>query len=231
MASLLWSKWVAPLLRADTYARGAGLQERADLLRLFLLSHAHRTWPCIDDALAKAEEAAPSYSEQHEVVKDHVQQQTLSLLEAWRVARPSPLPPQSRTAPLDEARRAAVEAKWQAARVEAQHRAFGHSIAVGPSTSGAGSGRGVFISGRAPPGSVLALYTGITYQPVDLLTMSGGFKRFDNNVFLMARHDRIIVDGSELGRKLLPSGNRPTAPSQPRVPPTAHRHRTVGKAP
>ena len=233
MASL-WQKFVAPLLRSESYARGAALQERADLLHLFLLAHARREWPSCDLSVLESVEASPpTVGAQRQLVKDHVQQQTLSQLEAWRNERPRPLPPQSREAPVDEARRASAEAAWQAERTEAQHRAFGCAVSVRPSGAGAGAGQGVFLAGGAPPGSVVALYAGISYEPADLISLPGGIATFEGNEYLMARHDRTIVDGSARARALLSAEavdcplavghliNHPPAGTAPNVVPAA----------
>ena len=62
---------------------------------------------------------------------------------------------------------------------EAQKRAFGFALRVAPSKAGARAGNGVFADGTIPPGTVIALYPGVWYEPVHLFEIPGGTKYFE----------------------------------------------------
>ena len=87
---------------------------------------------------------------------------------------------------------------------EAQRRAFGFKVAVGPSQAGPGAGSGVFLRGSVPPGSLLLFYPGVSYHPADMLLLPGGTRAFEGNEHLMARFDRSIIDASAAALRTLP---------------------------
>ena len=223
------------LVKRDNWARGPALQERADLLRLYLLTGWREAGT--DAAPLANLDDVPASAEQRRVLKERVRLQALTLLEQWRVEQPPAMPPEPESGQVDDERRAELEAERAAEMAEAQQRAFGFKIHVGPSTAagadGADAGQGVFIEGRAPPGSVVLFYPGVTFDPFDILLLRGGVRRFEGNSYLMARFDRSIVDASLEMLKLLPAEslgvpitrahlvNHPPAGSEPNVMPAA----------
>ena len=174
------------LLRPDSYRRGAGLQERADVLRLYLLTQARASWPAVEArTLDDIEAHAPTVADQRSIVLDEAQECVLRMLGAWQVEQPPPLPPHARrrasgAAPDSEeakARQAAEVKAWEAERDAAQLRAFGFRIRRAPSTAGDGAGDGVHLEGRAIPGDVVALYPGVSLTPADIARLPGGSRR------------------------------------------------------
>ncbi|KAL1500396.1 hypothetical protein AB1Y20_013053 [Prymnesium parvum] len=189
--------FVAPFFRAENYARGAKLQARADFFHLFLLSKANQTWPEVKvKTLEQIRELAPTFHAQQEAVKQHVRERTLTHLQRWREERPPPLDPVDPEKPLDEARRLQVEAEHAAQVYEAQKRAFGFALRVAPSEAGHASGRGVFVDGAMPPGTVIALYPGVWYETEHLLQLPRAEDYFKGNEYLIARYDKVVFDAS-----------------------------------
>ena len=226
--------FVAPFFRSENFARGAALQERADLFRLFLLAKANETWPKVTvTTLEQIRELAPTLKDQRNAVLEHVQRRSLTHFERWYEERPPPLDPLDPEKPLSEERRAEVEAEYAAQVYEAQKRAFGFALRVGPSKAGPKSGRGVFVDGKVAPGSVIAFYPGVWYEPVHLFEIRGGTKHFEGNDYLMARFDKVIIDGSQKAVALVPPDavanplsvanlvNHPPEGRQPNVVPAA----------
>ena len=202
LSSMFSWRALRSLLKGDNYARGSHLQERADVLKLYLLTGAREVWPKVVPAPDVND--LPTSAEQRAIAFERVRLQTLTLLDAWRVERPPPLPLESPTAPVAEDERAAAMAEHAAAVAAAQRRAFGFELHLAPSTAGASAGMGVFVSGRAPPGTVLATYPGVSYEPADMLLLPGGTKHFRGNEYLMGRYDKTIIDASTRALKLLP---------------------------
>jgi hypothetical protein len=205
------------MLRPETYLRGAALQERLDILRLYLLTEAHRSWPNIHlRSLDDVEDTAPRMHQQQSAVQSKVTRQILQMLAAWRIEQPPPLPleailddktPPDIAACLAELR-AAVVAQHEAELRQAQRRSFGFGVRVGPSSAthrGSSAGSGVFIDGMARMGSVLALYPGIVFYPSDLMTLPTGVERFKGNEHLILRYDRTLLDASAGSLALVPS--------------------------
>ena len=207
MSSPLWSAFTLSALRQlfkpQNYSAGKRLQERADLMKLFLLTGAREAWP--EPPVVKDVDSLPPLKEQRTTVESRVRLQALTLLESWHKERPPPLPPESPRAPIDAATRAALEAERAAEAAAAQRRAFGFELSVAPSSAGAEAGDGVRLDGRALPGSVVAFYPGVTYEVHDVIALPGGTNAFAGNEYLMARHDRAIVDGSKSALELLPA--------------------------
>ena len=194
---------IREFFRYENWLRGSALQERADVLRLYLLLAAHETWPDVKIESRDAVRAeAPTLDAQRERVSERALAQTLRLLEGWRRVQP-PAPPFSpeEPPPPPTAEELAEAAALRAAR---QREAFGFELAVGESAAGEGAGRGVFLRGGVAPGSVLALYPGVAMTPYDLLTMPGGTARFKDNEYLMARFDGAVIDASADGLAKLP---------------------------
>jgi hypothetical protein len=192
---------LAALLRPDNYRRGAALQERADVLRLYLLTSARASWPDVQErTLEDVEAQAPTVAKQRAEVIQRAQTQALQLLDAWRVEQPPPLPPHLRQPPASDeesARQAAALEEWEAACTAAQRRAFGFSLRCAPSEAGRGAGDGVHMVGAAPPGSVVALYPGVVLLPSDIHRLPGGAKSLAGNEHLIARFDNTVLDASE----------------------------------
>ena len=194
---------IREFFRYENWLRGSALQERADVLRLYLLLAARETWPDVKLESHDAVRAeAPTLDAQRERVSERALAQTLRLLEGWRRVQP-PAPPFSpeEPPPPPTAEELAEAAALRAAR---QREAFGFELAVGESAAGEGAGRGVFLRGGVAPGSVLALYPGVAMTPYDLLTMPGGTARFKDNEYLMARFDGAVIDASADGLAKLP---------------------------
>ena len=71
------------LLRPDNYRRGAALQERADVLRLYLLATARERWPEVHERTIEDVEAeAPTVAKQRAAVLELAQTQALQMLDA-----------------------------------------------------------------------------------------------------------------------------------------------------
>eukprot|EP00897_Mesotaenium_endlicherianum_P002239 jgi/Mesen1/2042/ME000149S01041 len=67
------------------------------------------------------------------------------------------------------------------------------------------AGEGLFIAGRAGPGTVLSLYPGVVYAPAQYKFMPD-YPRVDrDNPYLMSRYDGVVIDGKSWGR----GGDRP----------------------
>lgn len=170
---------IVPFFRSENYLRGSALQERADLLRLFLLVKAHETWPEVSvKTLDQIRELAPNAKNLRESVSAHVQRSTLTHLKRWLTERPPPLDPLDPEKPLPEQRREEVETQYKNKLSEAQKRAFGFALRVAPSQVGSNGGNGVFIDGTASPGSVVVLYPGIWYEPQHMYQLPGGIEFF-----------------------------------------------------
>jgi hypothetical protein len=205
------------MLRPETYLRGAALQQRLDILRLYLLTEAQRSWPSIHlRSLDDVEDAAPRMHQQQRAVQSNVTGQILRMLAAWRIEQPPPLPPEApldATAPPDIAAalaelRDAVVAQHEAELRQAQRRSFGFGVRVVPSSAihrGVGAGAGVFVDGMARMGSVLALYPGVVFYPSDLMRLPTGTERFRGNEHLILRYDRTLLDASAASLALVPS--------------------------
>jgi len=171
-------------------------------LRLYLLTGAREWWP--EPALPSDFDSLPPASRQREVVRERVQSQALMMLGRWHEERPSPLPLDSMDTSLTDERRAEIAALRDKEVSEAQRRAFGFEVSIGPSQAGECAGDGVFVLGSAPPGSLLLFYPGVSYEPADLLLLPGGTRAFDGNEHLMARYDRSLVDASDAALRMLP---------------------------
>ena len=195
-------KALRALTRPHNYVRGANLQEHADLLRLYLLTGAREWWP--NPMPPPDLDSLPPPGRQREVVHERIYLQATTLLQRWHRERPSPLPPESLSKPLAAERRAELAAERAAEVNEAQRRAFGFELRVGPSKAGPSAGNGVFLHGSAPPGSVLLFWPGVSYEPADLLLLPGGTRAFEGNEYLMARFDRSIIDASETAQRTIP---------------------------
>ena len=191
------------LLNRDLYVRGAELQNRADLLRLFLLTRMREAWPHEPPQLDV--DTIPSVATQRNVVHKGVFLQSQTLLGRWLAERPPPLPPESPNAPVDDVKRSALIAERAEAIAAAQRAAFGYEVRLAASTAGPDAGLGVFVAGSAPPGSVLAMFPGVAMEPADLLLLPGGVRHLEDNLFLMARFDKAIVDASARALQLLPT--------------------------
>ena len=202
MVQMSWKVFRA-LLSPSNYATGAVLQERADLLRLYILTTARQTWPKFDP-MPEDHLDMPSHEEQRTIVDERVYMETVSLFSKWLKERPPPLPPASPKAPVSEEVRAEAAAKRAVEMTAAQRRAFGFELSVGPSSAGAGAGDGVFLSGEAAPGSVIAFFPGVTFEFHDILMLPGGTRFFQGNENLMARYDKALIDSSPTALKLLP---------------------------
>lgn len=230
----LLSTHVAPFFRLESYAQGRRLQERADLLQLFLLASYRKSWPnlevlAVEDVLANA----PTLDAQRQFVGLHVKNHAIAHLTAWHAERPPPLPPSVPEAPLSPEDRARVDGEYARAIDAAQRRAFGFAVSVAPSAAPGSDGKGVFISGEALPGSVVAIFPGVTYTPPQLHLLPNGQAHFEGNRHLMLRHDGCIIDGSPRATKLVHSSalanplsvahlvNHPPAGMMPNVVPAA----------
>ena len=219
------------LLRRENYASGANLQDNMDLLRLYLLTNARDQWPNPEQPPAIHE--LPPARDQREIVQSRTFMQALELVDAWHRERPPPLPPESPRRPLDIGRRTALEMERADAVRESQRRAFGFEVSVRPSAAGPTAGDGVFVSGSVPPGQIVLLYPGLSFEPADLLLLPGGTRAFKGNTYLMARFDKTIVDASEKSLGLVPPEalenpltaahlvNHPPAGTKPNVVPAA----------
>ena len=184
MSAFSWAA-LRQLLRPSNYARGKRLQERADLMRLYLLAGARDAWP--EPPILQSVEHLPAILEQRRLVSENVRLQALTALEAWRRERPPPLPPESPRAPVDDSVRAALAAERAVEMAAAQVRAFGFELSVGASSAGGESGDGVWLRGETPPGALVAFYPGVTYEVHDVIGLPGGTRFFDGNDYLMAR--------------------------------------------
>lgn len=203
------------------------------MLRLFLLTGAHDEFTRTGRVSSEPPsiDLLPSLTVQREEVEERVRQQTVRLLGSWDAERPSPLPLESPAAPPTDAQRAEAAAEHKVEVAAAQRRAFGFELHVAPSAAGPRAGNGIFLRGSAPPGAVIALYPGVTYDPADVLLLPGGTRHFDGNEYLMARFDKSIVDASKQALALLPpearacplavahNANHPPADAAPNVAP------------
>lgn len=214
------------LARPETYARGSALQERIDVLRLFLVTSARETWPEVRiRTLDDVEAHAPTMAQQRRAVQRNVQAQAVSALHAWIREQPPPLPPHAKLArdasdaerDADGARHAAALEAREMEVEAAQRRGFGFSLTIDHSTAGHESGHGVFLGGKASIGSLIAFYPGLTYTPADILRLAGDVRRFEKNESLILRFDKHLLDASPSALKLLP----PAAAAMPLA--VAHR--------
>ncbi|KAG0588957.1 hypothetical protein M758_2G234900 [Ceratodon purpureus] len=62
------------------------------------------------------------------------------------------------------------------------------------------AGTGLFISGRAEPGTVVSMYPGVIYSPSQYRYMPGYPKVDVDNGYLISRYDGLVVDGKPWGR-------------------------------
>ena len=86
-------KALRALTRPHNYARGANLQEHADLLRLYMLTGAREGWP--NPMPPPDLDSLPPPRRQREVVHERIYLQATTLLQRWHRERPSPLPIQN----------------------------------------------------------------------------------------------------------------------------------------
>jgi len=226
------------LVRPETYYTGAKLQERIDVLRLYLVTSARATWPDIHVKTEEQLEAvAPRLAHQRTAVQKNVLGQAVKLLTSWLHEQPPPLPLLAKL-PAEakpdvvvaaERLRDKMVAQHEEAITDAQKRAFGFSLGVRASGTPGGEGFGVFIGGKAIIGSVLAFYPGVAMTPADLLRVPIGTLqlRFKGNDNMIQRFDGTLIDASEAALKLLP----PLAAGNPLA--VAHRvnHPPVGSKP
>ena len=197
-------KMLKSMLKPSNYNTGSVLQERADLLRLYLLTGVRETWPHVEE-FPEDPLDLPSYEEQRETALDRVRLQANTLLGQWLTECPPPLPPESLRAPIADEQRAELESERAKAKLAAQRAAFGFDLSVGPSSAGHGAGDGVFLTGSAAPGSVVAFYPGVTYELTDVLMLPGGTRFFQGNGHLMARFvDKALIDASPKALKMVP---------------------------
>lgn len=174
MAALL-----ARLLPPEHFLRGAALQQRVDLLRLFLLAKANQTWPEVNvRTLEQVRSMAPTTRMMRSAVDEHVEGCARAHLEGWRKERPPPLDPLDPEKPLADDRRLKVEEEYATKLHEAQKRAFGFALRVAPSGAAPSAGNGVYLDGSVPPGAVVAFYPGVWYEPFDMFSLPGGIEYF-----------------------------------------------------
>jgi len=62
------------------------------------------------------------------------------------------------------------------------------------------AGTGLFIKGRAGPGTVVSMYPGVIYSPSQYRYMPGYPKVDVDNGFLISRYDGLVVDGKPWGK-------------------------------
>lgn len=196
------------LFRPSSYISGKALQERADTIRLYLLTGAREAWPKPPIITEEDIDELPELAELRAAVAERIRLQALTMIGAWHREKPPPLPPESPISPVDDATRNQLEIERAEAVAAAQRRAFGFELRLGPSSAGAESGSGVFLDGKALPGSVVAFYPGVTFELHDIIALPDGAKFFDGNEYLMARFDRAIIDGSHQALELLPTEAR-----------------------
>jgi hypothetical protein len=82
------------MLRPESYWTGSAQQERLDILRLYLLIEARRSWPTIRiRTLDDVEDTAPRMHQQKAAVTSNAISQLVEMLDGWNTEQPPPLPP------------------------------------------------------------------------------------------------------------------------------------------
>jgi len=194
-------------MRPEFYARGAALQERVDIMRLYVLMSNYDSWPKFAvRTVEDLEKHAPTMTMQREAVAESAFKQSVAKLEGWRRERPA-LPPPATPLPENappEVRAAAEEllasvtAEQEAKSSAAQYRAFGFRVRTGTSTAGQGAGQGLYVDGCARLGSIVAFWPGVAYSPADILRLPNGMRRFQHDGPKILRFDGVLLDASTL---------------------------------
>lgn len=195
MSTLSVLSGIARRLAGITIVDGRDLQLRADTLLLHsLITGSPQIVKGTSESLlrqcaaavADQRKGAPSFEEQADCVNLNLTEQSVKLLNA--IARQVRVG--NSTESITDATEGALSGKLK--------DSFGFVPRVRPS-SVPSAGLGLFVDGRAPGGSLVALYPGTCYLPSDLKELPNYPNITQDNDYLIWRYDGIVIDGKDAG--------------------------------
>ncbi|KAG6542768.1 hypothetical protein Mapa_015845 [Marchantia paleacea] len=213
----IWEKLFSPFKQVDK----RHLQHEIDTYRLFLLTSYNRLGASGGEKVAKELQSladSTAFTAQQAEVQNNVHQQISAVAELLdgillsksskdeeplKKSRPSGLSFAVGHAPPKVVREKTVETN-PLSRAEVSkklYERFGYSLEAKQSEiDHVEAGEGLFIRGRAEPGTVVSMYPGVIYAPSQYRYMPG-YPRVDTgNPYLIARYDGLILDGKSWGR-------------------------------
>ncbi|KAL3698291.1 hypothetical protein R1sor_012367 [Riccia sorocarpa] len=212
----IWEKLLSPFRQVDKRQ----LQHEIDTYRLFLLTSYNRLGASGDEELAKevqgladskpfATRQAEVHSNVHQQISVISQMLDGALLKSGKISEPvvKPRPsglsfavghvtvedPREKTVETNALSRAEVSEKF--------YEHFGYTLETRKSEiNHVEAGEGLFLRGKAEPGTVVSFYPGVIYTPSQYRYMPG-YPRVDRgNPYLISRYDGLILDGKSWGR-------------------------------
>lgn len=168
---------------------GRDLQLRIDTAFLYKLCHQKNVIrgpvdpPCLQQseiASIIGADSLPSFEYQARIVRNHLQRSAVKSLDILAQA-------------LQTAYRTDATAENNAQDIV--RRKIGFYVDMAPSKAPA-AGRGVFVKGRAPAGSLVTLYPGVSYLPSQLRSLPGFPNLNAVNDYFISRYDGVMIDGS-----------------------------------
>ena len=165
------------------------VQEETDLHRLFVLTSFHRADGDGVELVEKVTERGKTLSFDHlkAEVTNNLTEQSYSKFNAVRDA----------LAAARLANRSSISHSDALANGVLDR--LGFTCRVAPSTAGPTSGDGLFVRGEVNPGEIVAFYPGLVYDIENMRHIPGYPKVAEDNEYLIARYDGIVIDAKPWG--------------------------------